>query len=178
MENPIYELVLPGPSETQIAQTRDEMHALRNQIYYKKLEKEYAEFLERMAYVKANCHRLIGRKIPVEVYAIQNVDTHNCILVDDLLLLPYDEVKDILDDMDWEAERVGNQELALYRDISTVKLRKFLDKLSGPEIGKLRDIAQGMLDDREQKRAKVWGKIGQAPKQKTIEGKTDERSDV
>jgi hypothetical protein len=59
-------------------------------------EKAKAEADATRDYVLENFRRLMNREIPVEILSVQNLPSHNCLIVNDLLLLSYREAEAIL----------------------------------------------------------------------------------
>lgn len=57
------------------------------------LQADYNAFLDVRDYVQKNIHLLKGQKIPIEVMNIQVLPSHECVILEDLLLLSYGEVE-------------------------------------------------------------------------------------
>jgi hypothetical protein len=55
-----------------------------------------AEYDVTRDYVLTNFKKLRGTMIPIEVLGIQNLPGHNCLILNDMLLLPYTEAEHIL----------------------------------------------------------------------------------
>lgn len=55
------------------------------------------EFKALRRYVKQNFTRLRGQWIPIEVLNVAVIESHNCLVVNDLLLLSYAEAKELLE---------------------------------------------------------------------------------
>lgn len=64
--------------------------------HYRKLEHEYDQFKDLRAWVIRNMHHLKGERVEIEVHHITNLETLDCIIIDDLLILPYHEVAEML----------------------------------------------------------------------------------
>lgn len=54
---------------------------------------------ETAAYVKENFKKLMGQDLAVEITSIQILHSHNCLIVNDLLLLSYREAKELLEQL-------------------------------------------------------------------------------
>lgn len=52
---------------------------------------------ETRAYVLERFRKLLGCDLPVEITSVQNLPGHNCLIVNDLLLLSYVEAKALLE---------------------------------------------------------------------------------
>lgn len=55
---------------------------------------------ETRDFVMARYKKLIGCEIPVEILRIQVLPSHNCLIVDDWLLLSFVEAKQLLEQID------------------------------------------------------------------------------
>lgn len=51
---------------------------------------------DRKAYVLEHFRRLRGVFVPIEIMGIQNLPHHNCLIINDLLLLSYAEAEQII----------------------------------------------------------------------------------
>lgn len=60
------------------------------------LERDYDEFKRIRDYAIDNMDYLHGRRVPIEVDSIQRCDSHNCIIINDLLLLSYTEATEMI----------------------------------------------------------------------------------
>lgn len=54
---------------------------------------------ETKAFVLARYRELKGCDIPIEILSIQNLPHHNCLIINDLLLLSYVETKELLEQL-------------------------------------------------------------------------------
>lgn len=52
------------------------------------------------AFVLPRAHELKGHTIPVEILSVQVLPSHNCLIVNDLLLLSFVEAKALLEQLD------------------------------------------------------------------------------
>lgn len=57
------------------------------------LESEFVAFNDTKAYVIENLHKLKGMTIPLEITKITNLPSHQCVILEDLILMPYGEVE-------------------------------------------------------------------------------------
>ncbi len=58
---------------------------------------------ETMAYVLEHFRKLIGKTMPLEILSVQNLPSHSCLIVNDVVLLSYREAEQMLNpetDMD------------------------------------------------------------------------------
>lgn len=63
------------------------------------IERDWDEFTKTKEYAIKNMEKLRGTLVPIEVGSIQNLPNHNCIIINDLLLVSYTEVKEMIMDL-------------------------------------------------------------------------------
>ena len=90
----------PGPSivETAPAQMQGahEVKLKRGAAQEAKMQQDFNDFNNTKRYVIENLDYLKDRVIPMDVDQITNLPSHNCILVNDLLLYSYTDVEEII----------------------------------------------------------------------------------
>lgn len=62
-------------------------------------EKAKAEAEAVRALVMSRFKELMGHLLPIEITSIQNMPSHNCLVVNDLVLLSYVEAKELLEQL-------------------------------------------------------------------------------
>ena len=60
------------------------------------LERDFDIFKNQREFALKNMHLLRGKKVPIEVDSIQSLPSHNCIIINDLLLMSFVEVEDLI----------------------------------------------------------------------------------
>ncbi len=60
------------------------------------LDRDFDEFKKMRAYVLKNIHKLRGHMVPIEVMGIQSLPSHECIIINDLLLVSYTEAAEMI----------------------------------------------------------------------------------
>lgn len=68
------------------------------QRYKARLNRDFDEFQKTKQYVLQHMGYLMNRVIPMEVTSIQSLPTHDCVIVNDLLLYSYTELEAIIKD--------------------------------------------------------------------------------
>lgn len=63
------------------------------------IERDFEEFRRMRDYVFKNMSFLRGKKVPIEVSSIQYLPSHECIIINDLLLMPFSEVIDLIEEL-------------------------------------------------------------------------------
>lgn len=97
--------------EQQVQQKRETNVAKVKQI----LNNEYNEWLEIRQYVRENMWKLKGQLFPIEVSSIQDLgldkdhEDYNCIIINDMELLPYLKVYDLLKELEEKTEELKKQ---------------------------------------------------------------------
>ncbi len=76
--------------------------------YKARLNRDFDEFKNTKRYVLENMGYLMNRVIPMEVMSIQSLPTHDCVIVNDLLLYSYTELEEII-----KAAKEANKKLGL-----------------------------------------------------------------
>ena len=63
------------------------------------IERDFEEFKRTRDYVFKHMSFLRGKKVPIEVTSIQYLPSHECIIINDLLLMPFSEVIDLIEEL-------------------------------------------------------------------------------
>lgn len=101
-KNPI-EIVMPDIMFEQQVQQKRQTNVARVKAI---LENDYNDWLFVRQYVRENMHRLRGKDFPIEVDSIQDLgldkdhEQYNCIIINDMELLPYLKVFDLLKEIE------------------------------------------------------------------------------
>ncbi len=90
------EWVIQGPSQKQMDEAVEKAKAVKAEAYKVKLQNEYDEFREMRAFVLKNMSFLRGKKVAIEVGSIQFLPSHECIIINDLLLVSFTEAKELI----------------------------------------------------------------------------------
>lgn len=60
------------------------------------IDRDFDEFKKMRAYVLKNMHKLRGNMVPIEVMGIQSLPSHECLIINDLLLVSYTEAAEMI----------------------------------------------------------------------------------
>lgn len=60
------------------------------------LERDFDEFKRIRAYVHKHMKYLEGKKVPIDVGSVQYLPSHDCVIINDLLLVSYTEAMEII----------------------------------------------------------------------------------
>lgn len=63
------------------------------------LERDFDEFKNIRAFALKHMSYLKGKSVPIEVTSIQSLPSHNCLIINDLLLLSYTEAVEFIYDL-------------------------------------------------------------------------------
>lgn len=100
--NPGIEIVMPAPVFQKAVKQKATNVARIKQI----LENEYNAWDERRKYVKENMWKLKDREFPIKVTALTDIgDPYNCIVLNDMEMLSYDEVFEVIKDIENKIEK-------------------------------------------------------------------------
>lgn len=66
------------------------------QRWKSELQRDFNEWERTRKYVLENMHLLKNEVIPMEVTGITNCPSHNCIIINDLRLYSYEQVKELI----------------------------------------------------------------------------------
>lgn len=84
-------------SEEQIDQ--EAAKEARLERYKAKLQKEFDEYTELKQFVIKHMGYLLRKKVQIEVGSVQLLETHQCLIINDLLLVSFTEAADMLYDL-------------------------------------------------------------------------------
>lgn len=73
------------------------------------LEKDFDDFKRTRAYVLKHMGYLRGKTVPIEVGSIQSLPSHECIIINDLLLMSFQEVLEMIVDLKMKEKKNGRE---------------------------------------------------------------------
>lgn len=103
-EPPAIQWIIPGPTEKQIDTAREEAKARWAAEHIAKVQVEYDTFREMRKYVIEHIPFMRDKVVPIEISSIQLLESHDCLIINDLLLVSFTEAKDMIDRLKEEQE--------------------------------------------------------------------------
>lgn len=70
--------------------------AMRAQQHLERLDEDYKDWQACRDYVLANMHKLKKTKVAVDVFQITNLKEMHCLILNDLILIPYHEAEEMI----------------------------------------------------------------------------------
>lgn len=90
------EWVLPAIPQQQMDEAAEAAKAAQAERFMAKVQHEYDDFRARKKYVLEHLHLLRDTTVPIHVRSIQFLASHECVIFNDMELVPFDEVLDMI----------------------------------------------------------------------------------
>lgn len=90
------EWVLPAVPQAQLDEAAEKAKALQNERFMAKVQHEYDDFRAMRQYVIEHLPYLQGKTVPVEITSIQLLETHECLILNNLILVPFGEAREMI----------------------------------------------------------------------------------
>lgn len=107
MKAPTEIILFDNNLEKKVDEAKEAARAAQRELFKQKLQKEYDDWGFIRNYVCQHMHILKGQKLPFEITSLQDIrDPYNCVIFNDMEMLPYQDVYDEIKLMEKRQEKL------------------------------------------------------------------------